>query len=384
MNAIVANQSPFPARPLSSGGAMVEVESQRAIQETQAAMVIAKRFPRDQAAAMDRVLQACTRPSLAESAMYQYSRGGTDITGPSIRMAETLAREWGNMQYGIRELTQANGESEVEAFCWDIETNTRQVKVFKVPHVRFTRQGSKRLEDPRDIYEMVANQGARRLRACILGVIPGDVVDAAMEQCEVTLKTKIEITPDTIKGMLEKFAEYGVTKVMIEKRLQRNIDSITPAAFLQFRKIYTSLKDGMGSVSDFFDQEASAEPAPKGTAGLKAAVAARAAVDPQDDALRQKEGEAAIVEQPAAAPAPAAAEPEKAKAATRKPAAASPKFSYAHIADKLNAATTPEECDNVIALVNEKSMEDPTHIPELTELYQKRRFETLPKEDQQE
>ena len=43
--------------------------------------------------------------------------------------------------------------------------------------------------DPRDIYEMVANQGARRLRACILGIIPGDVVGASVEECQKTLTT---------------------------------------------------------------------------------------------------------------------------------------------------------------------------------------------------
>ena len=66
MNTVAAT-SPFPARPSAPAGigALVEIESQRAIQETQAAMIIAKRFPRDQAAALDRVLQACTRPALA-------------------------------------------------------------------------------------------------------------------------------------------------------------------------------------------------------------------------------------------------------------------------------------------------------------------------------
>ncbi|MDT1904179.1 hypothetical protein FPK34_26285, partial [Acinetobacter baumannii] len=77
-------------------------------------------------------------------------------------------------------LSSENGESTVEAFAWDVETNTRQTKVFQVPHIRYTRNGSKKLTDPRDIYELVANNGARRLRACILGVIPGDVIDDAV------------------------------------------------------------------------------------------------------------------------------------------------------------------------------------------------------------
>lgn len=251
--ATVAN--PFAApQKASHSGALVETESQRAIAETQAAVLMAKRFPRDQAAAMDRIITACTRPTLAESATYSYARGGQEVTGPSIRLAETIAQMWGNLQFGIRELSQANGESEVEAFAWDIETNTRQIKIFKVKHERHTRQGAKKLTDPRDIYELVANNGARRLRACILGVIPGDVVEAAVNQCDVTLKTTADVTPETINKMVEKFAEFGVTKAMIEKRIQRRMDAITPALVVNLRKIYNSLKDGIAQPADFFEQ----------------------------------------------------------------------------------------------------------------------------------
>ncbi|WP_200897806.1 MULTISPECIES: hypothetical protein [Xenorhabdus] len=234
---------------------MVAVEQQRAIQEVQAAMVIAKKFPRDPIMAMDRILQACTRPTLAESALYSYSRGGAEVTGPSIRLAEAVAQNWGNIQFGIRELEQKNGESTVEAFAWDIETNTRQVKTFTVPHVRFTRNGKKKLEDPRDIYELVANQGSRRLRACILGVIPGDVVEAAVNQCDVTLRSNADTSPEAIKKMVEVFkAEFGVTSEQIQKRIQCRVEAMRPAQMVQMKKIYASLRDGMSSVDDWFEK----------------------------------------------------------------------------------------------------------------------------------
>ena len=183
---------------------MIDTEGQRAIQEVQAAMVIAKRFPRNVKDALDRILNSCTRTSLAEQALYTYSRGGTDISGPSIRLAEAVAQQWGNLQFGIRELEQRNGESTVEAFAWDLETNTRQVKVFQVPHTRYTKsKGNTALSDPRDIYELVANQGARRLRACILGVIPGDVIDEAVRQCDVTLSASADTSPEAQKKRSE-------------------------------------------------------------------------------------------------------------------------------------------------------------------------------------
>lgn len=252
MNAVV-NQNPFQASRRENN-AIAETSQQREIAEVQAAMVIAKKFPRDPVEAMDRILNACTRPSLAEGALYSYGRGGSDVTGPSIRLAEALAQSWGNLQFGIRELSQSNGESTVEAFAFDLETNTRQVKVFQVPHIRYTRNGTKKLEDPRDIYELVANQGARRLRACILGVIPGDVVDAAVRQCETTLHTSADVSPERIKSMVDAFeANYGVTAEMIQKRIGRRIDAINAALIVQLKKIYQSLKDGMSKPSDWFE-----------------------------------------------------------------------------------------------------------------------------------
>lgn len=233
--------------------ALVETESARAIAEVQASMLIAKRFPRNPIQATDNILQACTRQSLAETAMYEYSRGGTSITGPSIRLAEAIAQLWGNITFGMKEISQSNGESTVEAFAHDLETNTRQSKTFQVPHIRYSKnKGNTKLSDPRDVYELVANNGARRLRACILGILPGDLVESAVKQCELTLRTKADVTPERIQSLLEKFDKHGVTKEMIEKRIQRRIDAMTPALMVQLGKIYNSLVDGMSTAKDWF------------------------------------------------------------------------------------------------------------------------------------
>ncbi len=264
MNQITKVQNPFQQQAkVAQSTSLVEVESQRAIQEVQASMIIAKRFPRNEAAALDKILNACTRPTLAEGALYSYARGGSDVTGPSIRLAEAIAQLWGNIQFGVRELSQSNGESTVEAFAWDVESNTRQVKVFQVPHKRFTKNGSKDLVDPRDIYELVANQGARRLRACILGVIPGDVIESAVQQCDVTMNSRADNSPEAIKKMVAAFADFRVTEEMIAKRIQKRLEAINPAQMVQLKKIYASLRDGMSKPADWFDAaavEAKAEP----------------------------------------------------------------------------------------------------------------------------
>ena len=141
--------------PAAQNHATTEMVISRQAQEVQAAMVIAKKFPRDEVQSFNRIMKACQRKTLAEQAMYEYPRGGTKVTGPSIRLAEAMAQNWGNLDYGIVELEQKNGESQVMAYAWDLETNTRQTKIFSVPHIRSTKKGNIALTDPRDIYELV-------------------------------------------------------------------------------------------------------------------------------------------------------------------------------------------------------------------------------------
>lgn len=232
-----------------------EMMISRQAQEVQAAMVIAKKFPRDEIDSFNRILRSCQRKSLAETAMYEYPRGTTKVTGPSIRLAEAMAQNWGNLDFGITELEQKNGESQVMAYAWDLETNTRQVKIFSVPHVRSTKKGNVMLTDPRDIYEMVANQGARRLRSCILGIIPGDVVDAAVAECQKTLTTgNSEPLIDRVRKGIKMFEDrFSVTQEMVEKYIGCKSEAFSENDMVRLNNVYRSLKDGMAKREDFFE-----------------------------------------------------------------------------------------------------------------------------------
>ena len=231
----------------------VTIENHRAQQEVQAAVILAKKFPRDLFQSAKRILDSCKRKTLAKGAMYAYPRGGQMITGPSIRLAEVLAQNWGNLDFGIRELEQKKGESTVQAFCWDQETNVRQSKTFIVKHERKARGKINKLEDSRDIYEHIANQGARRLRACILGIIPGDIVDDAVEQCQKTLETgHKEPIQDRTKKMVTVFSELGVSLEMIEERLGHKLEVVIETELVNLQKIFLSIRDGMSKREDWF------------------------------------------------------------------------------------------------------------------------------------
>ena len=232
-----------------------EMMMSRQAQEVQGAIVMAKKFPRDEVESFNRIVRACQRKVLAENAMYEYPRGGAKVVGPSIRLAEAMAQNWGNIDFGIIELEQKNGESQVMAYAWDLETNTRQTKVFTVPHIRSTKKGNVPLTDPRDIYEMVANQGARRVRACILGVIPGDVQDAAIDQCNKTM-SEGEKKPviDLVRDMAAIFErEFSVPIEAIEKYIGCKSEAFSMNDLVRLKRVYKSLHDGMAKREDYFD-----------------------------------------------------------------------------------------------------------------------------------
>ncbi len=234
----------------------IAIEASRAIAEAQGKLVIAKRFPRDEIASYNRVAQACQRKGIAQKAFYSYNRGGSTVSGPTIRFAEELARCWGNIDYGIKELSQDDGKSEMQAYAWDLETNAISIQNFTNPHVREVGGKAKKLTSQRDIYEINANMGARRLRARILAILPTDLVDMAIEECRKTLVGRNdEPLIDRVKKMVIEFSKLGVTQEQIERRLGRKIDTMTADDFADYIGIYNAIKQGESKVHDWFESE---------------------------------------------------------------------------------------------------------------------------------
>ncbi len=260
----VAGQATSPTfqSPVSMNAGTVRVEQTRAMTEVQGMMLLAKQFPRDETQAFAKAMIACQRADFAEKATYSYARGRETISGPSIRLAEELARCWGNIDFGIKELSQKDGESEMMAYAWDLETNTRSSQNFSVKHIRDTKNGAQKLTAQRDIYENNANNGGRRLRARILAILPPDLVSNAVAECKRTLAGKNDIPLiDRARNMIMAFSKVGVKQALIEKRLGHSVENITPDELVEYKGILNSLKDGASGISDWFDYSADGEKA---------------------------------------------------------------------------------------------------------------------------
>ena len=265
-NEIIVQEQSTPNMPDMNNGVMaqldninqgtVAIEASRAIAEAQGKLVIAKRFPRDEVQAYNRVAQACQRKGIAEKAFYSYSRGGGTVSGPTIRFAEELARCWGNIDYGIKELSQDEGKSEMQAYAWDLETNAQSVQNFTNPHIREVGGKAKILTSQRDIYEINANMGARRLRSRILAILPTDLVDMAINECKKTLAgNNDEPLIDRVKKMVVAFGKIGVTQEQIETRLKRKVDTMTVDDFTDYIGIYNAIKQGESKIAEWFESE---------------------------------------------------------------------------------------------------------------------------------
>ena len=284
-------------------------DQQRAIAEVQASLLIAQSCPRNELKARDKLLVACQRLRLAEGAVYTYKRGGTEVKGPSIRLAEAAARYYGNLDYGFREVSRRPGESEVEAYCWDKESNTRVSRLFTVKHLRDMKGGKTvALTAERDIYEAIASQAQRRVRSAILEIIPGDIIEDALDACDRTLKAAVPDLPRAIKGMVQAFAPMGVNKTMLETRMGRNVEAFQAADIISLRHIYAGMKDGISQASDWFDMSLQEQPKQQPTQEQSAAqentTPKQEPAEPEKKRTRKPKPEAAPVQQPEPEPEP--------------------------------------------------------------------------------
>lgn len=349
----------FELTPEPERSAM-EIAVATAAKSVEAAMVIAQRFPRDEDTARLSILRECDQRRLAEDAEYEYPRGGETVRGPSIRLAEMMSRRWGHFDQGVLELDRRGGQSVCLAYAWDLQTNVRDARTFTVKHWRDLKGGTGRaVTSERDVYEVIANQAARRKRAAILALLPGWLVDEAVERCRKTLAAKAGEEPleVRIERMTASFAELGVSRAMLEARMGHTIAETGENGMTKLRRLYGSLRDGIADVAELFP---TAAPAPDGApsgplAGmvdqLEGVALANAIPDVEKPKRRRRKKAAPEPEQ---APAPAAPEtspesstPQKDKPAPEKPIAAQTPATSASQRSMFSTdvGTTPAERD---------------------------------------
>jgi hypothetical protein len=232
------------------------VEQSRAVAEVQAAVVVAQQCPRDMARAEAEMRDVCARMSLANRAFYSVPNRGN---GPSVHLMRELARIWGNLEYSVRELRRDDegGESEVLAFAWDVQTNTRSSRSFIVPHARMKKVNGKQTREPlvdlTDIYLTNQNVGARAVRECISTVLPTWFTELAQDICRATLENGEGVPlSERIANMVTTFERIGVSLDRLESKIGRKKGQWTAADVADAVIAYTSITREGQDANDVF------------------------------------------------------------------------------------------------------------------------------------
>lgn len=259
------------ALPQGLGSQSTMTEQARELATVHAMMSMAQQFPRNEQLARSRMQDACGRYALAEKAFFRFPRSGEMVNGPSVHLARELARCWGNVEHGIKELARDDlmGRSEMLARAWDIEMNTVSFNTFIVPHKRDRsnpKTKEKWIEDLnvlRDIYENNANAGARRLREAIYAVLPIWFRQEAIELCMETLERGADQGSEEIKPMVQRkddmisgFAtEYKIVLRQLEQKIGTPEGRWTARDLATMGVIYKSLKAGETTVDLEFHRD---------------------------------------------------------------------------------------------------------------------------------
>lgn len=282
----VAEERHIITSPVNAGA--VAIEQERAVAEAQGQLTLAKRFPRDLIAAHSELMSACKSKAFAEVAFYSVPNRGN---GPSIRLAEEIARVYGNFQYGHRELSRDTGKSEVEVFAWDMEKNNRSIRQITVNHIQDTKNGPKTLTDQSDIDNKIANIASKQVRGRILALMPKWLVQDAVIECRRTLAGNNDEPLDArIRKMVQAFGKLGVTQTVIENWLGKPVSELTGEELVDLQGMYNAIKEG-ASAAEVFAIEGDAV---EGTAKT----------------VKRRSAAKALAEAPEPEPAPTVVEPE--------------------------------------------------------------------------
>ncbi len=235
----------------------VSIEAERAIAEARGQMQMAKMFPRNIQQSYAELMDTCKLPGFASVAIYSRPQGGTLITGPSIRLAEEIARCYGHMEFGHRELSRSAGKSEIEVFAWDKEKNNRSSRQITVLHSIDTKNGPKQCRDQSEIDNKIANVASKQMRSRILALVPKWFIEEAVAVCRATLAGAGSDIPvsQRVRKMVGAFASFGVNVKMIEEWIGCSLDNVTTDQIADMIGVYNSIKDGHVKASEVFNKE---------------------------------------------------------------------------------------------------------------------------------
>lgn len=241
---------------LAIGLAKAEIDQQ---------VATAKRYPRSIARAQRAIFELVTiDEESAKECNYALPRGGKPITGPSIRLAEIIASEYGNNRTGARVVHVDRVEKFVEAEGVYIDLETNAATTARV-RTRIVDRYGKLYSD--DMIIVTGNAVCSKAkRNAILAGVPKAVWRKAYEAALATIKGDIKTLSERRDAMLKAFAAFGVKPEQIFKAIDiGGIDDVGIDEITLLTGMHAALKSGEETVESMFGGQTKAEGDKKST-----------------------------------------------------------------------------------------------------------------------
>ena len=266
-----------PAQPAGQSAIQSTVFEQAMMTEIKVAAQLAMMRPRNIMTVRDNILRTCSRPEFAEAAIWSKPVGGKTLAGPSIRLAEQLAREMGNIKIQKLMIEDTDERRTIKIIGWDLESSMsysediiikkvverRQAKGRDVVYERQNTHGDTVFGVTATDDELLNAENARSskvIRNIILRLVPEDLISEARQRCEQTMKNKAAADPQgELKKITDGFSAVGVRPSDLTTYLGHPLEQVQPAEIVDLRQVYASLRDGETTWAAVMEQRAFAQ-----------------------------------------------------------------------------------------------------------------------------
>lgn len=255
----------------------------------EARVVMALRRPRSYDRARDRILATCQRPAFSDRAIYKKPQGKVKndsgqweqnfIKGLSIRFAEEMLRDFGNIEVTSETIYDDDDRTIVKVTAVDLETmavNSDSAIVTK----RVERKGDRNGNPPngRDIIGSRANSYGDKVYICratddematraaaakaklrrnmILSLIPVDLTDEARAACEATSEQETARNlPQARERMVAAFGQLRppVTPDALSKYLGHDVRQASVPEMADLKQALTAISEGTARWDEFLE-----------------------------------------------------------------------------------------------------------------------------------
>lgn len=271
MNELVTtSDTALPAR-YDDGQMSLAVSLARA--EVDQQIATARALPRSIQRAVSQIMTLATLDEeSAEECVYALPRSGKAIKGPSVRLAEIIASQWGNCRVGARVVHVDRIEKYVEAegVFHDLETNTATTARVRR---RISDRGGKLLNE--DMIVVTGNAACSiAKRNAILGAVPKAVWRKAYSAVESVIAGDVKTLGERRDRAMKAFAAFGVKPEQVFEAIGvAGADDITLDHMTTLLGMHSALKSGESNVEEMFPRKATAADKPKGITGALDALA---------------------------------------------------------------------------------------------------------------